>query len=84
MIPCNGCYSEGRAIREKRILVGKIDLSAPREMGCFDVFANFAASLLRKRSMNYRRYPSSTLRGRRPDDRCKTSTFTRRPGTRDG
>jgi len=43
MIPSSGCYSAGRAIHENEIRVGKTDLSARREQGCFGVFANFAA-----------------------------------------
>jgi hypothetical protein len=82
MIPSNGCFSVGRATREKRTRAGRTDRSAQRERGSFDVFANFAAQWMTKPSPSSMRLPNFTSKGSRPDELCKTSTFTRRPGTR--
>jgi hypothetical protein len=81
MIPSNGCYSAGREIRDKRTRVGRTDRSAQRGKDCFAAFANFAAQWMTKPSPGSMRFQSFTSSGSHPDERCKTSTFTRRPRT---
>jgi hypothetical protein len=78
MIPSNGSCSGGRAIPERRTPVGKIAPSVGRERDCCGVFVSRVPKSMTKPLPSSMRSPNFTLSGSRPDELCKTSTFTRR------
>jgi hypothetical protein len=78
MILCNGCFSEERAIRAKRIQAVRTDPSAPREKGCCDVFVSPVARSTTMLWLSYERSPNFIPSRSRLDEECKTSTFTGR------